>query len=335
VPLFRGKGGQGLGGWPAAAPPLARLPGGPSRPHAATGTLVRAFKGHSEPVESVAFSRDGARLLSGSQDKTIKLWDAATGKLVRTFKGRLLRGVASWDKPRRVLAKVEWHPGELFPRVGFLVTNPPFESEQVFGFYNQRGTAEQYIKEGKMALKWTRLSCKTMAQNEVRLQLHALAYNLGMFLQSTDLPRRGRHLVADELADASDQDRRPCHPACTHDHLPARRGGDLMRPFPPHLGGHPASPTVASTNMTTDLSELTRNRRHGSAPSSTVRLALVGVHGTAASASVCHRHERPELVFRQIGMLARNWLKRLREQARRDSLSCSKGYLGNVGLSVV
>ena len=95
---------------------------------------------------------------------------------------------ASWDKPRRVLAKVEWHPGELFPRVGFLVTNPPFESEQVFGFYNQRGTAEQYIKEGKMALKWTRLSCKTMAQNEVRLQLHALAYNLGMFLQSTDLP---------------------------------------------------------------------------------------------------------------------------------------------------
>jgi hypothetical protein len=94
----------------------------------------------------------------------------------------------SWKKPRRVLSKVEWHPGELFPRVGFLVTNLPFEPEQVFAFYNQRGTAEQHIKEGKMALKWTRLSCRTMAQNEVRLQLHALAYNLGMFLQSTDLP---------------------------------------------------------------------------------------------------------------------------------------------------
>jgi Transposase DDE domain group 1 len=107
---------------------------------------------------------------------------------VRRLYGDFNYQAASWDKPRRVLAKVEWHPGELFPRVGFLVTNPPFESEQVFGFYNQRGTAEQYIKEGKMALKWTRLSCKTMAQNEVRLQLHALAYNLGMFLQSTDLP---------------------------------------------------------------------------------------------------------------------------------------------------
>ena len=29
----------------------------------------------------------------------------------------------SWDKPRRVVAKVEWHQGELFPRVGFIVTN--------------------------------------------------------------------------------------------------------------------------------------------------------------------------------------------------------------------
>ena len=29
---------------------------------------------------------------------------------------------ATWDKPRRVVAKVEWHPGELYPRVGFIVT---------------------------------------------------------------------------------------------------------------------------------------------------------------------------------------------------------------------
>ncbi len=54
--------------------------------------------------------------------------------------------------------------------------------------YNQRGTAERHIKEGKQAINWTRLSCKGMAQNEVRLQLHALAYNLGVFLQGTDLP---------------------------------------------------------------------------------------------------------------------------------------------------
>ena len=56
---------------------------------------------------------------------------------------------ASWDKPRRVIAKVEWHPGELFPRVGFVVTNMPMEADWIIQFYNQRGTAEQHIKEGK------------------------------------------------------------------------------------------------------------------------------------------------------------------------------------------
>ena len=37
-------------------------------------------------------------------------------------------------------------------------------------------TAEQWIKEGKNALRWTRLSCHAFRHNAVRLQLHALAY---------------------------------------------------------------------------------------------------------------------------------------------------------------
>lgn len=125
------------------------------------------------------------------QDKIAHLLKRPVGRppnYVRRLYGDFNYQAGSWDKPRRVVAKVEWHPGELFPRVGFLVTNLPFEPERVVAFYNQRGTAEPYIKEGKMALKWTRLSCRTMAQNEVRLQLHALAYNLGMFLQAADLP---------------------------------------------------------------------------------------------------------------------------------------------------
>jgi hypothetical protein len=81
----------------------------------------------------------------------------------------------SWKKPRRVVAKVEWHPGELSPRVGFIVTNLARPAERVVAFYNHRGTAEQYIKEGKGAIKWTRLSCRSFAANAVRLQLHALA----------------------------------------------------------------------------------------------------------------------------------------------------------------
>lgn len=99
----------------------------------------------------------------------------------------------SWDKPRRVVAKIEHHKGELFPRVGFIVTNLRRPSWRVVKFYNGRGTAEQWIKEGKNAVKWTRLSCHDFVDNQVRLQLFALAYNLGNFLRRLALPRTVRH----------------------------------------------------------------------------------------------------------------------------------------------
>jgi len=95
----------------------------------------------------------------------------------------------SWGRPRRVIAKVEWHRGELFPRVGFIVTNLSAKPAGVVHFYNGRGTAEQWIKEGKYALNWTRLSCHRFVANQVRLQLFILAYNLGNFLRRLGLPR--------------------------------------------------------------------------------------------------------------------------------------------------
>ncbi len=61
-------------------------------------------------------------------------------------------------------------------------------AERVVTFYNQRGTAEQHIKEGKNAIKWTRLSFRRFRHNAVRLQLHALAYNLGNFMRTLALP---------------------------------------------------------------------------------------------------------------------------------------------------
>ena len=99
----------------------------------------------------------------------------------------------SWDRPRRVVAKVEWHWDELFPRVGFIVTNMTGWSRKVVKFYNGRGTAEQWIKEGKYAVKWTRLSCRNFKDNQARLQLFALAYNLGNFLRRLALPRSVKH----------------------------------------------------------------------------------------------------------------------------------------------
>jgi len=94
----------------------------------------------------------------------------------------------SWDRARRIVAKVEWHKGKLFPRVGFIVTNPGRPAKRVVRFYNQRGTAEQWIKEGKNAIKWTRLSCHDFVYNQMRLQLFVLAYNPGNFL-----PQAVRH----------------------------------------------------------------------------------------------------------------------------------------------
>jgi hypothetical protein len=107
---------------------------------------------------------------------------------VRRYYANFSYQAASWTKPRRVIAKVEWHPGELVPRVGFIVTNMSRPAERVVAFYNKRGTCEQWIKEGKGAINWTRLSCRTFAANAVRLHLHALAYNLGNFLRTLATP---------------------------------------------------------------------------------------------------------------------------------------------------
>ena len=89
----------------------------------------------------------------------------------------------SWDRPRRVVAKIEHHKGELFPRVGFIVTNLRRSAHRVVKFYNGR----------KNAVKWTRLSCHDFVDNQVRLQLFALAYNMGNFLRQLALPRSVKH----------------------------------------------------------------------------------------------------------------------------------------------
>jgi hypothetical protein len=59
--------------------------------------------------------------------------------------------------------------------------------------YNKRGTAEQWIKEGKLAVSWTRLSCHRFRGNEVRLWLSVIAYNLGTLWRRLALPRKIRN----------------------------------------------------------------------------------------------------------------------------------------------
>ena len=105
------------------------------------------------------------------------------------YKGFLYQA-ASRKTDRRVVAKVEHHPGELFRRVGFIVTNLTLPSRAVVRFYNKRGRAEQWIKEGKQAVKMTRLSCHRFRSNEVRLWLTIIAYHLGNLWRRLVLPQR-------------------------------------------------------------------------------------------------------------------------------------------------
>ena len=80
--------------------------------------------------------------------------------------------------PRRVVAKIEWHQGELFPRIGFVVTNSRLPAGKVIKVYNGRGDVENRIKEGKNTLRWDKTSCQRFEANQARLKMGVLAYNL-------------------------------------------------------------------------------------------------------------------------------------------------------------
>jgi WD40 repeat protein len=54
---------------------------------AATGELLLTATGHHGWVESVGFSPDSARLVSGGNDGAVRVWDAATGELLLTATG--------------------------------------------------------------------------------------------------------------------------------------------------------------------------------------------------------------------------------------------------------
>jgi hypothetical protein len=59
----------------------------------------------------------------------------------------------SWHKPRRILAKIEWRRGELFPRIGFVVNKSRLPAGKVIKVHNGRAKIENQIKEGKNTLR--------------------------------------------------------------------------------------------------------------------------------------------------------------------------------------
>ena len=77
-----------------------------------------------------------------------------------------------------MVAKIEWHAGELFPRIGFIVTNSRLPAAKVVKVYNGRGDVENRIKERKNTLRWDKASRRLFAANQARLLMGLLACNL-------------------------------------------------------------------------------------------------------------------------------------------------------------
>ena len=51
------------------------------------GEVVNILTGHSDYVRSVSFSPDGSRIVSGSDDETVGVWDSVMGEVIDTLTG--------------------------------------------------------------------------------------------------------------------------------------------------------------------------------------------------------------------------------------------------------
>jgi hypothetical protein len=106
----------------------------------------------------------------------------------------------------------------------------------VVTFYNQHGKAEQYIKEGKNAIKWTRLLCWKLCDNEIRLQLHALVHNLANFMQTFALPKEGGALIIEHATGEAREDRGQSCPPWPARHISINRSSGAAKPVPENPG---------------------------------------------------------------------------------------------------
>jgi hypothetical protein len=96
----------------------------------------------------------------------------------------------SWEVPRRVVVKLEKPEGELFFHYTFIVTSLSYQAKNVVKFYQNRGTMENFIKEGKNGFAFDQLSSPDFDTNATKLQIAVLAYNMHRSFQRLCMPKK-------------------------------------------------------------------------------------------------------------------------------------------------
>ena len=108
---------------------------------------------------------------------------------------------ASWTKSRRVCIRSTREVGELLFKHSFIVTNfsENISAKKVFETYNQRGTMENYIKEAKNSFFFDKTDSPRFIENEARMMISLLAYNLVNFLRTLCFEPKSKGLQVDTI----------------------------------------------------------------------------------------------------------------------------------------
>jgi hypothetical protein len=99
----------------------------------------------------------------------------------------------SWQKPLRVVCRVERAAGELLPRATFIVTTLAAEPKIIVRAYNKRGNMENFIKEAKIDFSMESTSHSSFTANAVKTLIKALAYSIVNIMKRKVLPKEIQH----------------------------------------------------------------------------------------------------------------------------------------------
>ena len=173
---------------------------------------------------SYAIRLPANKVLQGSIAHLLKRPVGRPPKDVRRYHASFSYQAASWDKPRRVVAKVEWHPGELYPRVGFIVTNQPTHRAGRRILQSARHGRAMDQGKAKNAIKWTRLSCRKFPSQRRPAPTPRARLQSRQLHADTRVARCSGAVVTDHAARKARQDRREDRPPRSLHRLPDGRG---------------------------------------------------------------------------------------------------------------